>query len=85
MKRFNQGFATLIGLLLTMAIICLLGYIAYKVYFKPPAQQKGIPEALSGQGIDSSTYRSVLESSRKQIEETNREILERARQLEEME
>ena len=84
MKGFDNGFVTLIGLLLTMAIICILSYIAFKVYFKGPPQGEGIVGTFSEQGLDTANYQSVLDSSRKEIERANKQIIDRAKQLEEL-
>lgn len=84
MKRFNNGFVTLIGILLTMVIICILSYTAFKVYFKGSPQRKGIVDTFSEQGLDTANYQSVLDSSRKEIERANKKVIDRAKQLEEL-
>ena len=66
-----------------MAIVILaLYYIALKFYFKNPSIDKTTQEALSEQGIDTSSQQAVLESTKKRLKEFDKQILDREKQLE---
>ena len=84
MTSSNKGFVSLLGLILSIAIICILFYISLKVYFKKLLPEGEIKKSLEGQGIDTSSYPAVLDSSKKKIEDINRQIHERDRQLQDL-
>ncbi|MGD0336698.1 MAG: shikimate kinase [Candidatus Omnitrophota bacterium] len=83
-KSRNSGFIALLGLLLTAAIICIMAYIALNYYFKRPALPENIDNSLSmsGQGINTSTYKSVIDTTKKKVQEIEKQEREHAQQLE---
>ncbi len=74
-KRNNSGFFVLLGFVFTLAIICIISYLAVKVYFKKPVIDEGMGESLSGQVVAPSNYQSVLSSTRNKIEDINKKHL----------
>ena len=83
-KRCRGGFVFLLGLILTLAIILILSYLVFKVYFRMPESEEEIKQSLSGSGIDSSSYKSIVDSSRKKVKEINKQYLDRRKQLEDL-
>lgn len=76
--RDKRGFLTLLGLIFTLAIICWLFYILMNTYFKRLPTNKSLQGQgvdLSGQGIDATNYQSVTDSTRKKIEDINKQRL----------
>ena len=72
----------LLEILLVAIVILALYYIALKFYFKNPSIDKTTQEALSEQGIDTSSQQAVLESTKKRLKEFDKQILDREKQLE---
>lgn len=77
---FKRGFA-LLELLLVAAIIMSLCYFTLKVYFKSSPVDKSTQKALLEQGIDASSRRAVLESTRSRIKDINKQVLDREKQI----
>ncbi len=73
---------TLLGLLLTLGIILLLFYLAMNTYFKKPAVDKETQDSLSGQGIDASSYTTVMDSTKKKVKEIENQMSDYEKQLE---
>ena len=78
----NAGFLTLLGLVLTLVIIYIIGYITFKLYFKRLLPEENMGKTSSEQGTDTSSYQSVLDSAEKQINDINKQQLNRLKQLE---
>ncbi len=81
-KKTQSGFLSLLGLLLTLAIIFILIIISFNVYFKFSAPSESFSKITSEQGLDTSNYKSILDSSRKKVEDINKQMLERSKKLE---
>lgn len=77
----KQGFLTLIGMLFAIAIICFLTYFTWNVYFKNGPLDKATQGALKEQGINASSYQSVLDSTKSKLKEIQNQS---AKQLEEV-
>ena len=58
-----------IELLVVLAIILFIAFKAYKSYFKNPPVDKDTQRAVSEQGIDTTTYRSALDSTRDKLKD----------------
>lgn len=67
----KKGFASLIGMLLTLVIISFLIYILLNTYLKPTIVDHG-----------TSNYKSIADSVRNRVEELNKKSLEQTNQLE---
>ena len=54
-KRGQEGFVSLLGLLLVLVIIGIIFYKAYGIYFGKPAVDKETKKILSNEGIDTTS------------------------------
>ncbi len=81
--RGKKG-ASFIELLLALGIVIFLYYFATKLYIKKPSLDKNTQKALTEQGIDTSSEKSTLESVTDRISEINKQEMERAKKLEEL-
>ena len=68
-NRNEQGFATLVGFLLTAIILCILFYLSFTTYFKGPKIDTAVEETMKQQGVDTSEYTTVLEGMKGKIKE----------------
>ncbi|MFH1359540.1 MAG: hypothetical protein ABIJ41_00690 [Candidatus Omnitrophota bacterium] len=65
MRNGNEkGFASLIGMLLAIAIVAFLAYKAITTYYQKPSADQETQKTMKEQGIDTSTYRSALDSAK---------------------
>jgi len=71
--RDKKGFLTLLGMIFALAIACYLFYIVLNAFFKKPVSDKNIDNALSEQGIDTSTRERIEETTRKRIDNITKE------------
>ncbi len=80
----DAGFLTLLGLIVTLAIICIMAYIVFNFYFKAPLLQDNIGNSLSvsEQGIDTSSYHSVIDTAKKKLEDVERQQNNNLKQME---
>ncbi len=83
-QRSEKGFLSLVGILLTLVIISILVYISLTTYFKKPVTDQKTERSLSEQGIDASSQKAVLDSVRTSLEESNKKVLDREKQLEKL-
>ncbi|MFC1708558.1 hypothetical protein ACFL2J_00665 [Candidatus Omnitrophota bacterium] len=77
---FKRGFV-LLELLLFAAIVFSLCYYAIKAYLKSSPVDKKTQEILSEQGVDTSSHKAVLDSTKSRINDLNNQILDRGKQL----
>ncbi|MCQ9208926.1 MAG: hypothetical protein NG712_06085 [Omnitrophica bacterium] len=85
-NRFWQskgGFFTLMGLLLTLAIIGAIWYMA-DAYSRKPSVDKETEKLLLEQDINTSSRQTTLDSIRKKIQGINRKVLNREKEIESM-
>jgi len=82
-KLSNQsGFVGLVCLLLAIGIVVYIAMIAGTRYFSPaPATKQAIKEAAPGSSVDTSSYTSVLDSTKKQIKIIEQQGLERPNEI----
>jgi len=64
----KTGFM-LIELLVVLAIIMFIAFKVFNVYFKKPSLDKETQKVISGQGIDTTSYQSVIDSSKKKLQD----------------
>jgi type II secretory pathway pseudopilin PulG len=62
--RNNHGFLGLLELLAVLAIIGILAYFMLKRFTAGPVMDKNTQQTMSEQGIDTTTYRSVVDTTR---------------------
>jgi type II secretory pathway pseudopilin PulG len=80
-KKTTRGFA-LLELLLVAILIVSLFFITLKFYVKNPSIDKETKKSLSEQGIDTSSQKAILDSTKAKVEELNKQMLNREKQLE---
>ena len=81
MKRCDRGFASLLSILLTLIIICILLYIMSKTYlqkFLPGEKIEGIPSA---QVLKNSNYKSVIDFSKNKLKDIDKQRTEQLESL----
>jgi len=76
----RRGFA-FIELILVLAIITFLAYLAYKTYFlKPLAANPQAQEMMKQENIDGSNYIALKKSLESKVKDINRQAKERQAQ-----
>jgi hypothetical protein len=55
-----------------------------KIYFKPVVVEKAADKNMEASGIDTSSYKSIVDSSRDKVKEINQRSQERADQLDDL-
>ncbi len=76
---YKRGFFTLIGLLLAAVIIFVLVYYAFQTYFNEPSFDESSQQSIIEQGIDVSSYQSVLGSTREKVKDIESQMLDRSK------
>ncbi len=70
MKVNNKsGFIGIVSLLVMAAIMCTVFYFAMNAYYKSSSIDKETKQAIEQQHIDTTSYKSVLESTTAQIKQ----------------
>ena len=83
-KIFTRGsMFTLIEIIIVTAIIAFLAAKLLKTNFLSPATNKTLKEQYQGQGIDTSTPKTIVDSTRKKIDEINQQAAKRQKEMEE--
>ena len=84
-RGFKGGFLTIIGVVIAIAIVCILFYFVAKTYLMQP---KGLDEqtaqGLHEQNIDTTNYRTIMDSTRKTVGDLNKLQQDRIKQLKDM-
>jgi hypothetical protein len=84
-RRFKGGFLTIIGMVIAVAIVCILFYFVAKTYLMRPKDiDQQTAQDLHKQGIDSTNYRTIIDSTRKTVGDLKQQQQDRIRQLEDM-
>jgi len=74
----NKGFVYIIGLLITVLIMC---FVSYSVFFKKGSKKNGDDEYLAQSGIDTSNAKTILDTSRKSIKDVEQKMVDRESEL----
>lgn len=82
MKK-QKGFS-LIGILMATMIICLLYYVAMKFYFQKQIVDKETQKSLAKQGINTNSYKNLIDSAKDKVEEINKKIEEREKEFQDL-
>ena len=80
--RFKAAFGTLIGMIITLAIIGILSYILLTQFSAGGFFGKAESQALSEEGVDSSTPQGFIDTTRSKVDALNQKLQERNKQLE---
>jgi len=68
MRKIKTGFM-FIELLLVLAITMFIAFKVFKLYFKNPSLNKETQRVISEQGIDTTSYKSTIDSTRDKLED----------------
>ncbi len=77
----EKGFLSLLGLLFTLAIILFVCYIMINTYLRKPISDKSTEKVISEQNIDTSSYQSIVDTTRKRVQDIEKQAEERQNQL----
>jgi hypothetical protein len=82
-KSDEKGFASLIGMVVALALICFFVYYMMNTYFKA---QVSLPESVginSSSGNSVTNYQSIVTNTRNKVEEINKKSMDALKQAEE--
>jgi hypothetical protein len=79
--RGEEGFFTLIGIILAVAITLFLCYLVLNTYFKPTGVDKSTQDMLSNYGIDASGSIGAYNSAKVKIKDIKKELNRRGVQI----
>ncbi|MCK4809615.1 MAG: hypothetical protein KAS99_01585 [Candidatus Omnitrophica bacterium] len=82
LRLFKKAFASLIGLILSLIIVAILFCILLNNYLRETPMDKETEESLSQERIDTTSYKTIVDSTREKMEDANQKLLERAKELE---
>jgi flagellar biogenesis protein FliO len=75
MRKIKTGFM-FIELLLVLAIIMFIAFKVFKLYFKKSSLDKETQRAISEQGIDTTSSRSIIDSTRRKLRDIQDQHME---------
>jgi hypothetical protein len=81
MRKIKAGFM-FIEILLVMAIIMFIAFKVFKLYFKQPSLDRESQKVISEQGINTSTYKSVIDSTRNKLQDIQDKHLDELNKIE---
>jgi uncharacterized protein YneF (UPF0154 family) len=81
MRKIKTGFM-FIELLLVLAIIMFIAFKVFKLYFKNPSLNKETQRVISEQGIDTTSYKSTIDSTRDKLENIQNKHFDELNKLE---
>jgi uncharacterized protein YpmS len=68
MRKNKAGFG-FIEILLALVIVMFVVFTAFKMYFKKTSLDKETQKIISEQGIDTTSYKSTIDSTREKLKE----------------
>ena len=79
----QRGFFSFVGLMLAVILVCFLFFIAFQKYYSHPVVDSETLKEMKSQDvpIDSSTPKSVLESTTAQIKKIEQQQLDRPQEI----
>ncbi len=75
MRKIKTGFM-FIELLLVLAITMFIAFKVFKLYFKSPSLNKETQRVTAEQGIDTTSYKSTIDSTRDKLEDIQKKHLD---------
>jgi len=78
----KKAFLSMLGLILAIAIMCFLFYMAATVYFGSPTTSKQTKESSSEQSLGSMNYHIVIDSARQTVDGVNKQLRLREKEME---
>ncbi|MDO8535501.1 MAG: hypothetical protein Q7S30_00585 [Candidatus Omnitrophota bacterium] len=73
----------LVGILLSLMIVVFLYYLTAKAYLVKPKIDKETQKIASEQGIDTGNYRSLVDTVKKKLQDSQAQEMEHAKAMEE--
>ena len=83
MNKHKRGFM-FIEPLLVVAIIMFVLFQLFKIYLKKPTINKDAQKFIAEQGVDVTNYKTITDTTRKQIQDLQAQYTEKLKQAEEM-
>ena len=77
----TKGFVGLLGLLLTVGIICFMAYFTLKQYFGKPPMDQQTQDAAKQAGIDTSSQQGIVDSVRSTVKDIEASQLHQSQQM----
>lgn len=77
------GFVALLELLLVLIIVLFLVYKGINTYFRKPALNRTTEKEFSEQGINTTSYQSMISGTKEKIEDISKKHAEELDRLEE--
>ncbi len=74
----------MLELILVLVIILLLFKQALNSYFKKPYFDKKTEQALSEQGIDTTNYKAILDSTKEKIKNIDKQLMDQEKRIEDI-
>jgi len=75
MRKIKAGFM-FIELLLVLAITMFIAFKVFKLYFKNPSLNKETQRVISEQGIDTTSSKSIIDSTKKKLQDIQGQHME---------
>ncbi|MFA5271797.1 MAG: hypothetical protein WC412_05610 [Candidatus Omnitrophota bacterium] len=82
-KNLKPAFLSLLGILVAVAIICVLAFTTFKFYLTKPVLDKPTEKYIQEQNIDTTNYQSLLSSTKDKLKNAVQTENEHANELEE--
>ena len=83
MNKHKSGFM-FIEIIVVVAIIMFVLFQLFKIYFSKPIINKNDQEFIAEQGVDTTNYKTITDTARKQIQDLQAQYAEKLKQTEEM-
>jgi competence protein ComGC len=79
--RNNKGFIGLLEILLAIVIIGFLMFFMLKRYTATPVLDKDTKKAMSEQGIDSTNYKTIVDTTRTSVQAIQEKEAQRLKEI----
>lgn len=77
----SSGFVGILSVLLALVVVGFLYFIMLNPYRTQPVIENSVGKAIKEQHIDTTTYRSVLDSTKSEVKRLEQLQLEQAQQM----
>ena len=81
MRKIKAGFMFL-EILLVLAIIMFIAFKVFKLYFKNPPLDKETQRVITEQGINTTTYKSIINSTKDKLEDIQNKHIDELNKIE---
>ena len=81
MRKIKAGFMFL-EILLVLAIIMFIAFKVFKLYFKNPPIDKETQRVITEQGINTTTYKSIINSTKDKLEDIQNKHIDELNKIE---